>query len=79
MAAGDGRIDEDDEDAENKKSYNKVTEAIQKYEKTITLSVGAAYHRNYHPGVVRGVDAVKCEEPGSLYADGLPGPEPLPV
>ena len=38
--AGDGRIDEDDEDAENKKSYNKVTEAIQKYEKTITLSVG---------------------------------------
>lgn len=40
VAAGDGRIDEDDEDAENKKSYNKVTEAIQKYEKTITLSVG---------------------------------------
>ena len=30
VAAGDGRIDEDDEDAENKKSYNKVTEAIQK-------------------------------------------------
>ena len=26
--------------------------------------------------MVRGVDAVKCEEPGSLYADGLPGPEP---
>ncbi len=37
FAAGDGKIDDDDE---NKKSYDKVVEAINKYEKTITLSVG---------------------------------------
>jgi len=37
LAAGDGRIDDDDE---NKKSYDKVVDAIGKYEKTITLSVG---------------------------------------
>lgn len=37
LAAGDGRIDDDDE---NMKSYDRVVEAIEKYEKTITLSVG---------------------------------------
>lgn len=37
LAAGDGRLDDDDE---IQKSYKKVTEAIAKYEKTITLSVG---------------------------------------
>ena len=37
LAAGDGRIDDDDE---NKKSYDKVVEAINTYQKTITLSVG---------------------------------------
>ena len=37
LAAGDGKIDDDDE---NKKSYDKVVEAIKKYDKTITLSVG---------------------------------------
>lgn len=37
LAAGDGRIDDEDE---NKKSYDKVVEAINRYEKTITLSVG---------------------------------------
>lgn len=37
LAAGDGRIDEN-ESAE--KSYKKVTEAIKKHDKTITLSVG---------------------------------------
>ena len=40
VAAGDGKFEEDDEDAENKKSFDKVTEAISKYDKTITLSVG---------------------------------------
>lgn len=37
VAAGDGKLDEDDE---NKKSYDQVVDAIKKYEKTITLSVG---------------------------------------
>jgi hypothetical protein len=37
LAAGDGRIDDEDE---NQKSYDKVVDAISKYEKTITLSVG---------------------------------------
>lgn len=37
LAAGDGRIDDDDE---NIKSFDKVREAIENYEKTITLSVG---------------------------------------
>jgi len=37
LAAGDGKIDDDDE---NEKSYDKVKAAIEKYEKTITLSVG---------------------------------------
>lgn len=37
LAAGDGKIDDDDE---NIKSFGKVREAIEKYDKTITLSVG---------------------------------------
>jgi hypothetical protein len=37
LAAGDGKIDDDDE---NMKSYDRVVEAIKKYDKTITLSVG---------------------------------------
>lgn len=37
LAAGDGRIDDE---SENKKSYDKVIDAISKFEKTITLSVG---------------------------------------
>ena len=37
LAAGDGKIDDDDED---KKAFDKVTAAIEKYDKTITLSVG---------------------------------------
>lgn len=37
LAAGDGRLSED---AETKKSYNKVKEAIAHHAKTITLSVG---------------------------------------
>ena len=37
LAAGDGRIDDTDA---TEKSYDKVVAAIQKYEKTITLSVG---------------------------------------
>ena len=37
LAAGDGKLDDDDE---NQKSFDKVTKAIQKYDKTITLSVG---------------------------------------
>lgn len=37
LAAGDGRLDEDDE---AKRSYDKVKEAIAKHPKTITLSVG---------------------------------------
>ncbi len=37
LAAGDGMVDDDDE---NQKSYDKVVEAIKKYERTITLSVG---------------------------------------
>lgn len=37
LAAGDGKIDDDDE---NQKSYDKVVDAISKYEKTITISVG---------------------------------------
>lgn len=37
LAAGDGKLDDDDE---NEKSFDKVTKAIQEYDKTITLSVG---------------------------------------
>ena len=37
LAAGDGKLDEDEE---NEKSFDKVTKAIRKYDKTITLSVG---------------------------------------
>jgi len=37
LAAGDGKIDDDDE---NQKSFDKVKDAIAKYDKTITLSVG---------------------------------------
>lgn len=37
LAAGDGKLDEEDE---TKKSYDKVVDAISKYDKTITLSVG---------------------------------------
>ncbi len=37
LAAGDGRLSEDEA---NRKSYDKVVEAIKKYDKTITLSVG---------------------------------------
>lgn len=37
LAAGDGKIDDTDE---NQKSYDKVVDAINKYDKTITLSVG---------------------------------------
>ncbi|MBR0260183.1 MAG: DEAD/DEAH box helicase family protein [Selenomonadaceae bacterium] len=37
LAAGDGKIDDDDE---IKKSYDKVVEAIKNHERTITLSVG---------------------------------------
>ncbi|MCF0248442.1 MAG: DEAD/DEAH box helicase family protein [Synergistes sp.] len=37
LAAGDGNLDDE---AETRKSYEKVVEAIKKYDKTITLSVG---------------------------------------
>lgn len=37
LAAGDGRLAEEEE---NKKSFDKVKEAVKKYDKTITLSVG---------------------------------------
>ena len=37
LAAGDGKLDEADE---NEKSFDRVTKAIQTYDKTITLSVG---------------------------------------
>lgn len=37
LAAGDGKLDDDEE---NEKSFDKVTKAIQKHDKTITLSVG---------------------------------------
>lgn len=37
LAAGDGRVDDDDE---NERSFDKVVNAIENYDKTITLSVG---------------------------------------
>ena len=37
LAAGDGKLDDDDE---NEKSFDKVTKAISEYDRTITLSVG---------------------------------------
>lgn len=37
LAAGDGKLDDDDE---NEKSYDKVVKAIAEHDKTITLSVG---------------------------------------
>lgn len=37
LAAGDGKTDED---TDNKKAFDRVTQAISKYDKTITLSVG---------------------------------------
>lgn len=37
LAAGDGKLDDDDE---NEKSFDKVTRAIAEHDKTITLSVG---------------------------------------
>lgn len=38
LAAGDGKLEE--EDTVNQKSYDKVKEAVKKFDKTITLSVG---------------------------------------
>ena len=38
IAAGDGKLDSDDES--HQKAFDEVTEAISKYDKTITLSVG---------------------------------------
>lgn len=38
IAAGDGKLDSDDE--AHQKAFDEVTEAIEKYDKTITLSVG---------------------------------------
>ncbi len=42
LAAGDGKLDEDQEadDKDIKKAYDKVTNAISRFDKTITLSVG---------------------------------------
>lgn len=40
LAAGDGRIDDEDFETETAKSFDKVCKAIQNYDKTITLSVG---------------------------------------
>ncbi|MBP8599401.1 MAG: DEAD/DEAH box helicase family protein [Selenomonas sp.] len=37
LAAGDGKLDDDDE---NEKAFDRVTKAIKEYDKTITLSVG---------------------------------------
>ena len=37
LAAGDGKLDDDDE---NEKAFDRVTSAIKEYDKTITLSVG---------------------------------------
>ncbi|MCD8048576.1 MAG: DEAD/DEAH box helicase family protein [Clostridia bacterium] len=37
LAAGDGKLDDDDE---NEKSFDRVVKAIKEYDKTITLSVG---------------------------------------
>lgn len=37
LAAGDGKLDDDDE---NEKAFNRVAKAIKTYDKTITLSVG---------------------------------------
>lgn len=37
LAAGDGKLDDDDD---NEKVFDRVTNAIQRYDKTITLSVG---------------------------------------
>lgn len=37
LAAGDGKLDDDDE---NEKAFDRVTNAIKQYDKTITLSVG---------------------------------------
>lgn len=37
LAAGDGKLDDDDE---NEKAFDRVTKAIAEYDKTITLSVG---------------------------------------
>ena len=37
LAAGDGKLDDDDE---NEKAFDRVTKAIKTYDKTITLSVG---------------------------------------
>ena len=39
LAAGDGKLDDDDEN-ENEKAFGRVTQAIKTYDKTITLSVG---------------------------------------
>ena len=39
LAAGDGKLEENEEE-ENQKAFQRVTEAIEKYEKTLTLSVG---------------------------------------
>lgn len=39
VAAGDGRLTEDDE-KETEKAYDRVTKAIKQYDKTITLTVG---------------------------------------
>lgn len=40
VAAGDGKLDESEDNKLSKRSYDKVKEAIQNHKKTITLSVG---------------------------------------
>ena len=40
IAAGDGKMDEAEDNSQSRRSYDKVVEAIKEYDKTITLSVG---------------------------------------
>lgn len=76
LAAGDGKLDEDDE---NIKAYDKVKEAIDNYDKTITLSVGQLTTGVTIPGMDCCFVHFKHEESGFVYAGGFPCSEPVLV
>jgi hypothetical protein len=74
LAAGDGKIDDDDL---NQVAFNKVREAIKTHDKTITLSVGQLTTGVTIPEWTGVLMLSNLEEPRPLHASGFPGSEPL--
>ena len=75
LAAGDGKLDDDDEIM---KSYDKVVAAIAKHEKTITLSVGQLTTGITIPEWTAVLMLSNMRSP-TFYAGGIPSTESLPV